>query len=74
MRSVSIHDAKTHLSSYIGDVEHLHETIIICRHGQAVAELKPIPRGNRLKLDPLLKKIQIKENPTSPTIREWENA
>jgi antitoxin (DNA-binding transcriptional repressor) of toxin-antitoxin stability system len=74
MKSVSIHEAKTHLSSLIGDVEHLRETVIICRHGQAVAELIPIPRGNRLKLDPVLKNIQIFDDPTTPTIGEWENA
>jgi antitoxin (DNA-binding transcriptional repressor) of toxin-antitoxin stability system len=74
MRSVSIHEAKTHLSSIIGDVEHLRETVIICRHGQAVAELTPIPRGNRISLDPVLKNIQVKDDLTKPTMGEWENA
>ncbi len=74
MVSVSIHEAKTHLSALIENVEQLRETIIICRHGQAVAELVPIPHGNRTKTDKLLKNIKIKTNPTNPTIGEWENA
>jgi antitoxin (DNA-binding transcriptional repressor) of toxin-antitoxin stability system len=74
MRSVSIFEAKTHLSSLIAEVEHLHESVFICRHGQAVAELKPIPKNNRTKLDPILKKIKIKTDLTMPTVEEWENA
>jgi antitoxin (DNA-binding transcriptional repressor) of toxin-antitoxin stability system len=74
MIKVSIHEAKTHLSSLIADVEHLRETVFICRHGQAVAELIPIPRGNRTKLDSTLKNILIKDDLTQPTIEEWENA
>jgi prevent-host-death family protein len=74
MVSVSIHEAKTHLSSLINNVEQLHEKVIICRHGQAVAELIPIPHGNRLSIDPVLKNISIINNPIEPTVEEWENA
>ena len=74
MVSVSIHEAKTHLSSLIADIERLHETVVICRHGQAVAELIPMPHGTRLCLDPLLKNIQIKTDLTNPTQEEWEHA
>jgi len=74
MVSVSIHEAKTHLSSLIADVERLQETVIICRHGQAVAELVPLPRGRRTNTDPLLKNVVIKQNPVSSTEEEWEDA
>lgn len=74
MVSVSIHEAKTHLSSLINNVEQLNERVIICRHGQAVAELIPIPHGNRLLVDPILKNITIKTNLIEPTVEEWENA
>ena len=74
MVSVSIHEAKTHLSSLIADVEHLRETVIICRHGQAVAELVPIARGNRTNLDKNLKNVKIKSDLTLDTTKEWEHA
>ncbi|MDD5673697.1 MAG: type II toxin-antitoxin system Phd/YefM family antitoxin [Chitinivibrionales bacterium] len=73
MITVNIHEAKTNLSALVAGVEHRNETVIICRHGHAVAELVPIPQGSRLKADPRLKKIKILDNPTAATIREWEN-
>jgi len=74
MVTVSIHEAKTHLSSLIANVEQLQETVIICRHGHAVAELRPIAHGNRTQLDSVLKNITIKADLTEPTAEEWENA
>jgi prevent-host-death family protein len=73
MISVNMHEAKTNLSSLVASVEHRNETVIICRHGHAVAELVPVAHGSRLKTDPQLKKIKILDNPTAPTIKEWEN-
>ena len=74
MGSVSIQHAKGHFSSLIKNVEQLRETVIICRHGQAVAQLTPVLHGKRLKVDSVLKKIKIKSNLTDPTTGEWENA
>jgi prevent-host-death family protein len=73
MTSVSIHEAKTHLSSLVADVEKRGETIILCRHGRAVAEIVPLPSGSRIKTNPGLKGIKIKGDPTAPTEAEWEN-
>ena len=73
MTSVSIHEAKTHLSSLITNIERQGETIIICKHGRAVAELIPIPKGHRTKVDAKLKHIKIKDDPTTSTEKEWEN-
>ncbi len=39
MHSVNIHDAKTHLSKYVENVQHGQE-IIICKSGHPVAILK----------------------------------
>ncbi len=73
MTAVSIHEAKTHLSSLIANIERQGETIIICKHGRAVAELVPIPKGRRTKSNAKLKHIKIKDDPTKPTEKEWEN-
>lgn len=73
MVSVNIHEAKTHLSSILADVERNGKKVVICRHGRAVAELIPVSKGHRTRLDPKLKKIQIIENPVSSTEKEWED-
>ena len=41
MKKINIHDAKTHLSQYIEEVEH-GETVLLCRRNQPVAELRPL--------------------------------
>ncbi len=73
MTLVTIHEAKTHLSALISRIERLDEKIIVCRHGRPVAEIVPITRGSRIKANPKLKRIKIKEDPTLPTQKEWEN-
>jgi prevent-host-death family protein len=73
MLTVSIAEAKAHLSSIISTVERGHETVVICRHGQAVAELVPIIKKSRLKTDNTLKNIVINDDLTAPTESEWEN-
>ncbi len=44
MIRVNVHDAKTHLSRYLAQVEDDGEVVVICRRNQPVAELRPIPR------------------------------
>lgn len=41
MKKINIHNAKTHLSHYIEEVEH-GETVVLCRRNQPVAELRPL--------------------------------
>jgi prevent-host-death family protein len=41
MKKINIHEAKTHLSHYIEEVEH-GETVVVCRRNQPVAELRPL--------------------------------
>jgi prevent-host-death family protein len=73
MFTVSIHEAKTHLSSLISKVERSGEKVIIKRHGRAVAEINPISHRSRLKVDSTLKKVKIKGDLTLPTLEEWEH-
>ena len=51
MVAVNIHEAKTHLSALLARVERDGETILICRYGKPVGELRP-PSG-RPSVDPL---------------------
>jgi len=75
MNSVSVHQAKTHLSSLLAQVEREGTPVTISRYGKAVAEIVPVkPKTRRSKVDPRLGKIVIKEDPTTPTLEEWKDA
>lgn len=74
MTTVSIHEAKTHLSALIAQVEDRHEHVVICRYGRPVAELSPISRGKRTQTDPALHAVKIGADLASPSIEEWEDA
>ena len=39
MQFVNIHDAKTHLSKYLGMLSVTHEPIVICKNGVPIAQL-----------------------------------
>lgn len=41
MIKLNMHEAKTHLSRYLREVEH-GETILLCKRNQPVAEIRPI--------------------------------
>lgn len=74
MTTVSIHEAKTHLSELIARVEDRNEQVIICRYGKAVAELTPYRKGKRTLVNKRLSKVRIKCDLTAPTRSEWEDA
>jgi prevent-host-death family protein len=44
MLTLNIHEAKTHLSRYLGAVEQ-GETVVICRRNVPVAEIRPLPQA-----------------------------
>lgn len=46
MKSVTIHEAKTHLSRLLVEIE-AGEEIVICRGKQAIAHLVPLPTEPR---------------------------
>lgn len=66
MKTLNIHEAKTHLSSVLADLEGKGETFLICRHGKPVADLIPHRKVNRLVPHPVMSKIKIKYDPTEP--------
>lgn len=41
MKKINVHEAKTHLSHYLDEVEH-GETVLVCRRNQPIAELRPL--------------------------------
>jgi antitoxin (DNA-binding transcriptional repressor) of toxin-antitoxin stability system len=76
MITVNMHEAKTRLSELVKAVEERNETVVLCRDGQAVAEIrrrvkKRAPR--RLTPDPRFRvKLAPGYHPTEPlTDDEW---
>ena len=75
MRSVDAHAAKTYLSQLLADVER-GETVLICRGGRPIAELRPVaPRvDDPLAADPALR-VDVRESPIAPTAPEgWPDS
>lgn len=45
MRRLNIHEAKTHLSEWLGRLERGEEDVVtICRRNEPIAELRALPR------------------------------
>lgn len=66
------HEAKTHLSALLAEIEATGEKVLICRHGKPVADLLPHRKRNRLELHPVMRQIRIHYDPTEPlTEDEW---
>ena len=71
MKTVNTHEAKTHLSRILEEVEH-GEIYILSRRGKPIAELRPIPERKRTDPDPVLSHISIDYDPTEPLSEsEW---
>ena len=72
MKTVNVHEAKTHFSSLIARVEGRGESVVICRNGEPVANLVPHRRASRIAAHPVLSRIKINYNPTAPLAAdEW---
>ena len=72
MKTVNVHEAKTHFSTLLARVEDTKERIVICRNGEPVADLVQHQRKDRTKAHPLLRKIKIRYDPTEPLAAdEW---
>jgi prevent-host-death family protein len=50
MRKIPASEAKTHLPQILDDVER-GETVIISRHGRAIARLVPVPQRRQAEID-----------------------
>ena len=75
MKTVNVHEAKTHFSRLLTKLEADRETIVICRNGEPVADLVPHPRVSRIKAHPVLAKIKIGYDPVEPLSQaEWPEA
>lgn len=71
-KKLNVHEAKTHLSSALADVERHGDTFLICRNGKPIAELVPHAPANRLTPHAVLRRIRIRYDPTEPlTSEEW---
>lgn len=73
MVMVNTHEAKTKLSSLLVLVEDKGETVVICRNGRPVAELKPVRKVREpLAMNAKLKKVIFNEDPVKPlSDDEW---
>jgi len=60
MHYVNVHDAKTHLSKYLEAISEKDETIVICRNGKPIAELKRYQKPNKRKQGLLKGQIHMK--------------
>jgi len=70
MKTLNIHETKTHLSTILKEIEETGETVVICRNGKPIADLTSHSPTNRLNLHPVLSKIEIKYDPTEPASEE----
>ena len=70
MRTVNIHEAKTHFSKLIGYVS-MGEEIIIAMAGKPVARLEPINKAPQRRLGVLKGKIKIAKDFNAPLPDDW---
>ena len=74
-RQVNVHEAKTHLSKLLAEVEKGHE-IVLARDGKPVAKLVPFPvKKNRITFNTFKGRIWIAEDFDAPLpdelLDEW---
>jgi antitoxin (DNA-binding transcriptional repressor) of toxin-antitoxin stability system len=71
VKSVNTHEAKTHLSRILEEVE-AGETYIISRNGKPIAELRKRQPPDRTTPDPILSRIEINYDPVEElSTDEW---
>lgn len=69
MLTVNVHEAKTNLSSLLAKIESKNESVLICRNGRPVAELRRVDakaRMQRLPAPNLAMAIKTHGDPTAP--------
>ncbi len=62
MEFVNIHEAKTHLSKYVGMVNSNNEIVVICKNGVPIAQLMEYKKPQKIKLGLLKGKIKISDD------------
>jgi antitoxin (DNA-binding transcriptional repressor) of toxin-antitoxin stability system len=67
MLTVNTLDAKTRLSELLRLVEEQGETVLVCRHGRPVAELRaPSPARDPFAPHPLLRQVRFTPDVDAP--------
>ncbi|OQW96323.1 MAG: prevent-host-death protein [Verrucomicrobia bacterium A1] len=75
MKTLNVHEAKTHLSAVLAEIEKSGEAVRICRSGRPVADLVPHRVVDRLRPHPVMRKIRIGYDPLAPmSAEEWPEA
>lgn len=73
MKIVNTHEAKTHLSRILEEVES-GEVYVISRNGKPIAELRKRLEPKRTETDPILSRVQIDYDPAEAlTADEWSD-
>jgi len=62
MEHINIHQAKTHLSAYLERISKTQETLILCKNGHPIAELRPYHAKKKLAFGCLKGKIRIADD------------
>lgn len=70
MKIVNVHEAKTNLSALLAEMEETGEKVLICRHGEPIADLLPHRKRNRLEPHPQMSQIHIGYNPVETLSEE----
>ena len=74
MREIQASEAKTHLPKLLDDVER-GETLIITRHGRAIARIVPEPRQRQEAIDKAIEDIKaLRERVVKITLDEMLSA
>jgi prevent-host-death family protein len=72
MKKLNVHEAKTHLSAVLAEVEEKGQSFLICRNGHPIADLIPHQKPDRLAPHPVMRQIIVHYDPTEPlTDEEW---
>ena len=71
---LSVHEAKTHFSSILAEVENNMESVTIVRYGRPVAQLVPLRKNKRnfAPIPQLAGKIEVKCNLFGDDSGDWE--
>lgn len=72
MRTINVHEAKTHLSAVLAEIERTGEGVVICKNGEPVADIVPHRRGKRSSPHPTFSRIGIHFDPVEGmTVEDW---
>ena len=71
---LNVNEAKTKFSNILANVENNRVTVTIMRYGHPIAQIVPIKRHNRTKIDPVLSRISYTGDLCENESDDWEEA